>query len=289
MSEPENTHLARIAAALERLEARLAPPRTGPADVSGAAAFVWRPGDSLAPGGLKPAENRERAPLELILGVDRQRDALLANTVRFAKGALANNALLWGARGTGKSALVKAVHAALIKDHPQLKLIEAAREDLSRLDDLLVSLELTPARVIVFIDDLGFEQNESGVAALKPILEGGLAGRPDNVIVYATSNRRHLVARDPNENAPNDLLWADTAEERLSLADRFGLWLGFHAVDQDLYLAIVHAYAKRFALQRKDLDAQALAWSRVRGARSGRTAWQFILALAAEMDRPVHF
>jgi predicted AAA+ superfamily ATPase len=227
--------------------------------------------------------------LELLLGVERQRDALLANTLRFAKGSPANNALLWGSRGTGKSALIKAVHAHLSPAHPSLKLIEAAREDLPRLPELLAALESSNARAIMFFDDLAFEQDDASMRALKPLLEGGLAGRPENVIVYATSNRRHLVARDAHENLPNDLMWADTAEERLSLADRFGLWLGFHAIDQNLYLEIVQTYVKRFSLACADLDARALQWSQIRGARSGRTAWQFILALAAELDRPIKF
>lgn len=279
--DPNEAFLARIAAALERI----APPPPGPADLSSAEAFVWRP----TAGGLKPVAKPERVPLDLILGVDRQRDAILANTRRFASGAPANNALLWGARGTGKSALIKAAHAELAKADGKLKLVEIAREDLPRLADLLGALQQTDARSILFIDDLSFDGEDDGLRALKPVLDGGVAGRPGNVIVYATSNRRHLVARDPRENNPGDLLWSDTAEERLSLADRFGLWLGFHAIDQDLYLAIVHAYAKRFALAAEDIDARALAWSRQRGARSGRTAWQFILDLAAALDKPIRF
>ncbi|MGE3302039.1 MAG: ATP-binding protein [Hyphomonadaceae bacterium] len=277
--------LARIAAALEAI----APKPPPPLDLTGAEAFVWRAGARAGEGAARPVAHPSRIPLDLILGADRQRDALLANTLRFATGAPANNALLWGSRGTGKSALVKAVHADVAKRHPLLKLIELSRDDLGRLGDLMARIEDQPARVILFIDDLTFEKDDDGLRALKPVLEGGVAGRPVNALVYATSNRRHLVARDPRENAPDDLLWADTAEERLSLADRFGLWLGFHATDQDLYLAIVNAYAQRFGLVAPDLDARALAWSRQRGARSGRTAWQFILALAAELDRPVEF
>ena len=282
-SAPESNEafLARIAAALERI----APPPPGPADLSAAEAFVWRP----AAGGLRPVEKPARVPLDLILGVDRQRDAMVSNTKRFASGAPANNALLWGARGAGKSALIKAVHAAVAVQEPKLKLVEIAREDLPRLADLLSALQQSDARTILFIDDLSFEQDDDGLRALKPVLDGGVAGRPDNVIIYATSNRRHLIARDPHENNPGDLMWADTAEERLSLADRFGLWLGFHAMDQELYLAIVRAYAARFSLTGEDLEAKALTWSRQRGARSGRTAWQFILDLAAAQDRPIAF
>jgi predicted AAA+ superfamily ATPase len=287
--DADKPHLDRIAIALERLADHFAPAPAGPADLNAGAAFVWRPDAGGPNSGLALAVNRERAPLDLLLGVERQRDILMTNTARFAKGAPANNALLWGARGTGKSALIKAVHATLAAKHKRLKLVEAAREDLPRLGELLAALEGSDARVIVFIDDLGFEQDEPSARALKPVLEGGLAGRPENVIVYATSNRRHLMARDPNENLPGDLMWADTAEERLSLADRFGLWLGFHAMDQDLYLAIVRSYAARFGLDSKDVEERALAWSNMRGARSGRTAWQFILALAAALDKPIKF
>jgi predicted AAA+ superfamily ATPase len=278
---PNEAFLARIAAALERI----APPPPGPADLSSAEAFVWRP----TAGGLKPVAKPERVPLDLILGVDRQREAILSNTRRFAKGAPANNALLWGARGTGKSALIKATHAELSKTQKTLKLVEVAREDLPRLADLLAALQQADARSILFIDDLSFDGEDDGLRALKPVLDGGISGRPANVIVYATSNRRHLVARDPRENNPGDLLWADTAEERLSLADRFGLWLGFHAIDQNIYLAIVHAYADRFGLVTEELEPRALAWSLQRGARSGRTAWQFILDLAAGLDKPIAF
>jgi predicted AAA+ superfamily ATPase len=271
--------LARIAGALERI----APPAPGAADLAAAPAYVWRP----AAGGLHPVAHPERLPLDLILGVERQRDALLANTRRFAAGAPANNALLWGARGTGKSALVKAVFGAVADGAPDLRLIEIAREDVTRLGDLLPALAPVKERVVLFIDDLSFEPNDDGLKALKPVLDGGVAGRPANVIVYATSNRRHLVGRDARENTPDDLLWADAAEEKLALADRFGLWLGFHAMDQDLYLAIVRAYAARFGLVTPDLETRALAWSRLRGARSGRTAWQFILDLGAALDKPI--
>ncbi len=271
--------LARIAEALERL----APPDPAPPDLTRAQAFLWR----AHSGAFAPIAAPERLPLDLLKGVDRQRDALIANTLRFAAGHPANNALLWGARGTGKSALVKAVHAAAAAAHPDLKLVEIAREDTASLPALLAAATGLRERLVLFIDDLSFTPDEEGLKALKPVLEGGVAGRPANVILYATSNRRHLVARDARENLPDDLLWADAAEERLSLADRFGLWLGFHAMDQALYLEIVAAYAQRFGLATPDLEARALAWSRQRGARSGRTAWQFILDLAARLDRPI--
>jgi predicted AAA+ superfamily ATPase len=269
--------LARIAAALERLAPP--PPAT---DLSAAPAFLWRPGAGLAPVAFPDA-----LPLDLLLGVERQRDALLANTRRFAAGAPANNALLWGARGTGKSALVKAVFAAARARSANLKLIEIARADAGRIGDLTAALAQSDARAILFIDDLSFEPGDEALKALKPVLDGGVAGRPANSVLYATSNRRHLVGRDARENTVDDLLWADAAEEKLALADRFGLWLGFHAIDQDMYLAIVRAYAARFALSTGDLEARALAWSRLRGARSGRTAWQFILDLAAALDKPI--
>jgi uncharacterized protein len=273
--------LARIAAALERISA---PPLSG-LDLSAAQAFVWRP----AGNGLAPIDAPQRIPLDLILEAERQRDALRANTDRFAAGSPANNALLWGARGTGKSALVKAVHAAVAAKQPQLKLIEVSSDDLHTVPRLVAALAAAPERVILFIDDLSFDGDESAARALKPALDGGIAARPENLVVYATSNRRHLVPRDPRENAADDLIWADTAEERLAMADRFGLWLGFHALDQDGYLRIVRAYAKRLALPiaPKELEREALAWSRLRAARSGRTAWQFILDLAGALGKPV--
>ncbi len=279
IDDRSEAYLARIAAAL----ARMAPPPPGRAELANAPAFLWRP----AAGGLVPVAKPERLPLDLILGADRQRDALLANTRRFAAGAPANNALLWGARGTGKSALIKAIFGAVNAEQPALKLIEIAREDVIRLGEILAALAPVSERVILFIDDLSFEPHDDGLKALKPVLEGGVAGRPSNVICYATSNRRHLVGRDARENTVDDLLWADAAEEKLALADRFGLWLGFHAIDQELYLAIVRGYAKRFDLIVDDLDQRALAWSRLRGARSGRTAWQFILDLGAALNKPI--
>lgn len=266
--------LLRIAEALERI----APPPPAKAELGASSSFIWRP----HAGGLIPAPVRHAPPLDLILGVDAQKQALLANTMRFASGRLANNALLWGARGTGKSALIKAVHAHAAASCPNLKIVEAPREDLAALPLLLSALSGAAARVILFVDDLSFDADETLVKGLKPALEGGLAGRPDNLVVYATSNRRHLMARDPRENSATDLHWADTAEERLALADRFGLWLGFHALDQDQYLAIARAYAGRLGLSigGEALDKAAIQWALTRGGRSGRVAWQFILDLA---------
>lgn len=223
-------------------------------------------------------------PLRLLLEVERQKGALLANTRRFAAGSPANNALLWGVRGAGKSALVKAIHAEVSAEAPLLKLIEAPREDFAAIPSLIAQLQEAPFRVILFVDDLSFEGGETAMKALKPALDGGLAAQNGNLLVYATSNRRHLVSRDARENDRTDLHWSDTAEERLALADRFGLWLGFHAMDQDGYLRIVSSYAAEMNLDiaPEDLRRRALQWALERAARSGRTAWQFITALAGE-------
>jgi uncharacterized protein len=266
--------LSRIAEALERLAPP--PPRAG--DLGSGTRFVWRPG------GLQPAEGAG-PPLDLLLEIDAQKAALLDNTRRFAAGAAANNALLWGVRGAGKSALVRAVHASVSADAPQLKLIETPREALPRLPALLEALAGAEARAILFVDDLSFEGEDDVAKALKPALGGGLGAQGANVIVYATSNRRHLMGRDARENTATDLHWSDTAEERLALSDRFGLWLGFHALDQAGYLRIVAAYtaALKLPIATETLRTRALQWSMARAARSGRTAWQFTVALAGEL------
>jgi hypothetical protein len=268
--------LARIAAALERLSP---PPPTAP-DFSTARAFHWRP----RAGGLTPLPHAKALPLDLILSVDHQKDALLANTRQFAAGHPANNALLWGARGTGKSALIKAVHAHVAAEVPALKIVEAAAEDLAHLGDLLALLATAPVRAILFLDDLSFEGDEAALKALKPALDGGLAGRGANVAVYATSNRRHLAARDVAENAQT-IHARDTVEDRLALSDRFGLWLGFHSLDQPQYLEIVDAYAARLSgpVDAAALHREALLWAHNRAARSGRTAFQFITDFAGRM------
>jgi hypothetical protein len=270
------TLLSRIAEALERL----APPPPRIADLSAATRLVWRPGA----GGLRPADGAG-PPLDLLLEVDGHKAALLDNTRRFAAGAAANNALLWGVRGAGKSALVRAVHAAVAAEAPQLKLIETPREALPALPQLLDVLAGADVRAILFVDDLSFESEDDVAKALKPALGGGLGAQTPNVIVYATSNRRHLMGRDARENSVNDLHWSDTAEERLALSDRFGLWLGFRALDQDGYLRIVDAYARalKLPLDAQALHQRALQWAMGRGARSGRTAWQFVIALAGEL------
>src|SRR5262249_12837711 len=205
-------------------------------------------------------------------------------------GGPANNALLWGSRGCGKSALIRAVHAQVASETNALKLVEAPPSELDRIGALIDALKAQSARVILFLDDLSFAGDEAALKALKPALDGATQGG-GNLLVYATSNRRHLVARDARENLPDEIMWADAAEEHLALADRFGLWLGFHAIDQNAYLAIVSAYARHFALpiDADDLRTQALLWARTRAARSGRTAWQFILDLAGRLERPVKF
>jgi hypothetical protein len=273
--------LDRIAAALERLA-----PAPFEADLSGAQGFRWLPAQAR----LAPAPTFAGPPLDLLLGVERQKEALLSNTKRFAAGAPSNNALLWGSRGAGKSAIIKAIHAAVAADHPDLKLVEAPPAELDRIGALIDALRAQPNPVILFLDDLSFAGEETALKALKPALDGALNAREGRLVVYATSNRRHLVARDPRENS-DDLLWKDTAEEHLALADRFGLWLGFHSMDQPSYLAIIDAYAARFALPiaHEDLHREALMWSRQRAARSGRTAWQFILDLAGRLERPINF
>lgn len=274
--------LSRIAGALERL----APPPPDLAPLAVGTAFAWRPGA----GGLRAAAGGG-VPLALLRAVYAQKAALLDNTRRFAEGGGANNALLWGVRGTGKSALVRAVHAAVAADHPALKLIEIPRDALAALPLLLDALETAPVRAILFIDDLSFESEDDTAKLLKPALDGGVGGRRANVIVYATSNRRHLMGRDARENTAADLHWSDTAEERLALSDRFGLWLGFHALDQAAYLDIVTSYAAALGLpgSPEDLRRDALQWAMGRGARSGRTAWQFIVARAATLGVALKF
>lgn len=270
--------LARAAAALERL-APLAPPPPS----WGAAAYTW---DGVH-GAVRPAQHTRAMPLGLLRGIDGQKAILLANTRRFAQGLPANDALLWGARGMGKSALVKAVHRAVAEEgHPELKLIEIHAADLVRIDALLSSVSGAPVRAIVFCDDLAFAQSDVAYRAAKALLEGGVNGRPANAIFYATSNRRHLMPREISENERSSPIHPDEeVEERISLSDRFGLWLGFHACPQDVYLDIVAGYAAAFALPigPEDLRARAIAWAVGRSARSGRTAWQFTRDLAGEL------
>ncbi len=281
MSDEQIAVLSRIAAALEKLAPR---PPSAP-DWTAADAFVWEAGQ----GTLTPLSEVARVPLELLVGIGRQRDQLLTNTKRFATGLPANNALLWGARGTGKSALVKAIHAAVVEDTgASVKLVEIHREDISSLGALLPILGSAPVRSILFCDDLSFDANDAAYRPLKTVLEGGIAGRPENVVFYATSNRRHLVARDMSENERSTAIHPDEAvEEKISLSDRFGLWLGFHNVSQQDYLSIVSGYALHFQLSiaPQELERRALEWSMTRGSRSGRVAWQFIEDLAGSLGQ----
>jgi predicted AAA+ superfamily ATPase len=274
--------LYRIADALERL----APAATAVNDLDGADAFIWHADREW----LEPIPVVNRVALGLLRGIDRVRDILLDNTKRFADGLPANNVLLWGARGTGKSALIKAVHAAINDERPRaLALIEIHREDIPSLPRLLSLVRGSPRRCLLFCDDLSFDQNDTSYKSLKAVLEGGIEGRPGNVVLYATSNRRHLMSRDMIENERSTAINpAEAVEEKVSLSDRFGLWLGFHNVDQDTYQAIVRGYAQHFRLDlpEEQLKAEANEWSITRGARSGRVAWQFIQDLAGRLGKP---
>ena len=248
-------------------------------------AYVW----NAERGALAPVARVNRMPLDLLLGVDRARDILIENTRRFAKGLPANNALLWGARGMGKSSLIKAVHGAVnAEDGAKLALVEIHREDIATLPRLLARLRKTRRRFVLFCDDLSFDALDSSYKSLKALLEGGIEGRPDNVVFYATSNRRHMMPRDMIENERSTAINpSEAVEEKVSLSDRFGLWLGFHACDQDTYFAIVDGYARHFGLdvERERLHAEANEWSITRGARSGRVAWQFIQDLAGRLGK----
>ncbi len=275
--------LKRIADTLERL----APRRIEPADLMAADAFVWH----SDVGRLEPVKDVNRVDLELLQGVERQRDILLDNTRRFARGLPANNALLWGARGMGKSSLVKAVHAAVNLESPRvLALVEIHREDIPSLPALLAVLRAARRRFLLFCDDLSFDQEDSSYKSLKAVLEGGIEGRPPNVIFYATSNRRHLMPRDMIDNERSTAINpGEAVEEKVSLSDRFGLWLGFHHCDQDTYFAMVEGYARRYRLiiGRDELLAAANEWAVTRGARSGRVAWQFIQDLAGRLGTTI--
>jgi len=277
------TLLLRIAEALDRLAPVAAPqPSLGAAD-----AFVW----SAEERRLQPVTAINRVDIGLLQGIDRQRDILLDNTRRFAQGLPANNALLWGARGMGKSSLIKSVHGAVCKEAKKGQgpaLIEIHREDISGLPHLLASLRASNRRFVLFCDDLSFDQDDTSYKALKALLEGGIEGRPGNVIFYVTSNRRHLMPRQMIENERSTAINpAEAVDEKVSLSDRFGLWLGFHACDQDIFFAMVDGYADHHGLkiERERLHAEAIEWSMTRGARSGRVAWQFIQDLAGRLGQ----
>ena len=270
--------LRRLADALDRI----APPAPTAPALDSAEAFVWQAERDA----LEPVGAVNRVALDLLKGVERQRTILLDNTRRFAQGLPANNALLWGARGMGKSSLVKAVHARVNEGGARLVLIEIHREDLASLPRLLALLRPADRRFVLFCDDLSFDGQDTAYKSLKALLEGGIEGRPDNVVFYATSNRRHMMPRDMIENERSTAINpSEAVEEKVSLSDRFGLWLGFHACDQDTYFAIVEGYADRFGLKidRETLHAEANEWSVTRGARSGRVAWQFIQDLAGRL------
>jgi uncharacterized protein len=265
--------LDRIADALDRL----APPQAPKPDFAAAEAFIWQ----AEPEAFLPVPHVNRVPIALLKSVASMRDTLLANTERFAQGLPANNALLWGARGMGKSSLVKAVHAEVRERAPaaDLKLVEIHREDIATLPRCLSHLRADERRFIVFCDDLSFDHDDTSYKSLKAVLEGGIEGRPENVLFYATSNRRHLLPRDMMENERSTAINPHEAvEEKVSLSDRFGLWIGFHNCSQADYLEMVHGYAAHFGLKTdpKELEAAALQWSMGRGSRSGRVAWQFI-------------
>jgi uncharacterized protein len=267
--------LQRIAQALERMS----PAPAAIPDFAAAAAFVWH----VEPDRLEPVAKVNRVDLDLLIGIDRARDTLLDNTRRFAQGFGANNALLWGARGMGKSSLVKAVHGALQKEHDDLKLIELQREDLPSVGRLLNHLRAAPYRFVLFCDDLSFSHDDQHYKSLKAVLDGGIEGRPANVVLYATSNRRHLMPRDMIENERSSAISpSEAVEEKVSLSDRFGLWLGFHPCSQDEYLAMIARYCATYGvvLAAATLRAEAIEWQATRGARSGRVAWQYFTDLA---------
>ena len=277
----------RIASALEAIAAHLSAsaPAANPADSFGVAdAFVWHPD-----GRLSPVPRVSRVELFLLKGIDRMRDILMENTERFANGLPANNALLWGARGMGKSSLVKAAHAAINqkrKPADRLKLIEIHREDIESLPALMDLLRDSSFHFIVFCDDLSFDGNDASYKSLKAVLEGGIEGRPENVILYATSNRRHLLAREMIENERSTAINpGEAVEEKVSLSDRFGLWLGFHRCSQDEYLAMVRGYCGHSGIKlgEEELEREALEWSTTRGSRSGRVAWQYVQDLAGRL------
>ncbi len=280
--------LRRIAEALERLSPRVpARPDFGAAD-----AFIWHPDGRQ----LVPVPKVNRVDMGLLRGIDRVRDQLMDNTERFAKGLPANNALLWGARGMGKSSLVKASHAAINAAHGakpgagNLKLIEIHREDIESLPDLMTLLRGMPQRVIIFCDDLSFDQDDTTYKSLKAVLEGGIEGRPDNVIFYATSNRRHLMPREMMDNERSTAINpGEAVEEKVSLSDRFGLWLGFHRCSQDEFLEMVQGYVKHYRIpaEAETLRAEALEWATTRGSRSGRVAWQYVQDLAGRLGVPI--
>ena len=281
-----NSILERIANALEKL----APPDKKINNLDQKEGFIFESKSGL----IRPVENINRISISLLQGIDNQKEILLNNTLNFSKNLSANNALLWGARGTGKSSLVKAVHKEIIvkTKSKALKLVEIHREDISELPELLLILSRHKNyRFILLCDDLSFDAGENNYKSLKAALDGGIEGKPNNVIFYATSNRRHLMPRDMMENERSTAINpSESVEEKVSLSDRFGLWIGFHNMDQDTYLAIVEAYCNEFkiSIEKNKLKSKALEWSITRGARSGRVAWQFIQDLASRQNIKIY-
>ena len=277
--------LNRIAEALERISPNI----DEKIDLSKSDGFIYD--DSLK--NLKPVKKISRIPIHLLKGLENQKDILLKNTQNFANNLPANNALLWGAKGTGKSSLVKSVHAEInIQNNEKIKLIEIHREDINNLPYLLSKLaDYNENKFILLCDDLSFDAGENTYKSLKSVLDGGIEGKPDNIIFYATSNRRHLMPRDMIENERSTSINpSEAVEEKVSLSDRFGLWIGFHNISQDIYLDIIYGYVKEFELNidNTTLRSKALEWSITRGARSGRVAWQFILQLAGELNKKIN-
>jgi len=282
--EKKSDLLHRIASALERL----APPPPPPADLSANAAFVWNARENV----LQPVPKVNRVEISLLKGIDLTRDLLIENTRRFARGLPANNVLLWGARGMGKSSLVKAGHHAInAETGGTLRLIEIHREDIESLPEVMALIRNAPQyRFIVFCDDLSFDANDTSYKSLKAALDGGIEGRPSNMVFYATSNRRHLLPRDMIENERSTAINpSEAVQEKVSLSDRFGLWLGFHSCSQDEFLDMITGYVKHYGLKIGDdeVRAQAIEWQATRGSRSGRVAWQFVQDLAGRLGQTI--
>lgn len=272
--------MERIADALERIS----PPPAPPPNFDAADAFVWHPGALPAHDTLTPVSKVNRVEIDLLTGIDRAKDTLIENTERFAKGFAANNALLWGSRGMGKSSLVKAAHAKINEGPDRLLLVEVLRDDIPTMGRLLAIVRANPdRRFLLFCDDLSFDKDDAHYKSLKAALDGGVEGRPENALFYATSNRRHLMPRDMIENERSTAISpSEATEEKVSLSDRFGLWLGFHACDQDQYLAMIRGYCDAYGIEISDDDlrAEAIEWRQTRGAISGRVAWQYVQDLA---------
>ncbi len=294
MADQTNDSIVQLNAKMDALLVlveRAVPAKPLVSDLTTADAFVWNASKNW----LQPVKKVNRVDMVLLQGIDQVRDILLDNTKRFANGLAANNALLWGARGMGKSSLVKAAHATINSNSgtgkASLKLVEIHREDIDSLPELLSHIRDTEYRFILFCDDLSFDHDDTSYKALKAALDGGVGGRPENCVFYATSNRRHLMPRDMIENERSTAISpSEAVEEKVSLSDRFGLWLGFHKCTQDEYLAMIRGYITHYDLKvsMDDVRADALEWSTTRGSRSGRVAWQFVTELAGRLNRTLN-